>query len=80
MLVGYCLNRLDEPIFMALPKPILTEFGIHYRLESCVRHFDFMQCSCHVLFKMTQIQMLVDVPINTNSQVICCIYLVDFWN
>ena len=26
---------LDEPIFMAGPKPMLTEFGIHYRLESC---------------------------------------------
>ena len=34
--MGYRLNRLDEPIFMAVPKPMLTEFGIHYRLESCV--------------------------------------------
>ena len=34
--MGYRLNRLDEPVFMAVPKPILTEFGIHYRLESCV--------------------------------------------
>ena len=32
---GYCLNRLDEPVFMAVPKPMLTEIGIHYRLESC---------------------------------------------
>ena len=23
---------------MAVPKPMLTEFGIHYRLESCVLH------------------------------------------
>ena len=30
------LNRLDEPIFMAVSKPLLTEFGIHQRLESCV--------------------------------------------
>ena len=30
----YRLNRLDEPVFMAVPKPMLTEFGIHYRLES----------------------------------------------
>ena len=28
-------NRLDEPIFIAVAKPMLTEFGIHYRLESC---------------------------------------------
>ena len=33
--VGYRLNRLDEPVFMAGPKPMLTEFGIHQRLESC---------------------------------------------
>ena len=33
--MGYCLNRLDEPVVMAVPKPLLTEFGIHYRLESC---------------------------------------------
>ena len=33
--VGYRLNRLDEPVFIALSKPLLTEFGIHYRLESC---------------------------------------------
>ena len=33
--MGYHLNRLDEPVFMAVPKPMLTEFGIHDRLESC---------------------------------------------
>ena len=33
--MGYRLNCLDEPVFMAVPKPMLTEFGIHYRLESC---------------------------------------------
>ena len=33
--MGYRLNRLDEPVFMAVPKPMLTEFRIHYRLESC---------------------------------------------
>ena len=36
--MGYRLNRLDEPIFMAGPKPMQTEFGIHPRLESCVKH------------------------------------------
>ena len=34
--MGYRLNRLDEPIFMAVLKPMHTEFGIHYILESCV--------------------------------------------
>ena len=33
--VGYRLKRLDEPIFMAGPKPMRTEFGIRQRLESC---------------------------------------------
>ena len=33
--MGYHLNRLDEPVFMAGPKPMLTEFGVHHRLESC---------------------------------------------
>ena len=36
--MGYHLNRLDEPVFMAGPKPMRTEFGIHLRLESCVLH------------------------------------------
>ena len=33
--MGHRLNRLDEPDFMAVSKPVLTEFGIHHRLESC---------------------------------------------
>ena len=34
--MGYRLKSLDEPVFVAVPKPMLTEFGILYRLESCV--------------------------------------------
>ena len=33
--MGYRLNHLDEPVFMAVPKPMQTEFGIHSRSESC---------------------------------------------
>ena len=33
--MGYCLNCLDEPVLLAVPKPLLTEFGIHYILERC---------------------------------------------
>ena len=33
--MGYRLNRLDEPVFMEVPKSMQTEFGIHYILESC---------------------------------------------
>ena len=32
--MGYCLNRFDEPVFMAVRKPMLTESGIHCILES----------------------------------------------
>ena len=37
----YRLNRLNESVFMAVSKPLLTDFGIHYRLESCDLHFEF---------------------------------------
>ena len=33
--MAYRLNRLDQPVFMAVSKPLLTELGIHPRLESC---------------------------------------------
>ena len=33
--MGYHFNRLDEPVFMAGPKPVQTKFGIPHRLESC---------------------------------------------
>ena len=32
-----CFNSLDKPVFTAGPKLMLTEFGIHKRLESCER-------------------------------------------
>ena len=31
-----------EPVLIAGPKPLLTEFGIHYRLESCVGYLDLV--------------------------------------
>ena len=33
--MGYRFNRLDEPVFIAVSKLLLTEFGIHYILEGC---------------------------------------------
>ena len=27
--------QLDDPVFMAVPEPLRTEFGIRPRLESC---------------------------------------------
>ena len=42
--MGYRLNHLNEPVVIAVSKPLLTEFGIHHRLESCaveyrIHHF-----------------------------------------
>ena len=33
--MGHLLYRLDEPVLIAVSKPLLTEFGIHHRLENC---------------------------------------------
>ena len=40
--MGYRLNRLTEPVFIAVSKPLLTEFGIHYKLESCDSAFSVL--------------------------------------
>ena len=34
--VGYRSNRLDEPVFITVPKPLLTEFCTQERFESCL--------------------------------------------
>ena len=39
--MGYRLNCLDVTVFMAALKPMLTEFGIHNRLESCALLYAF---------------------------------------
>ena len=33
--LGYHSKCSNEPILMVWPKPLLTEFGIHHRLENC---------------------------------------------
>ena len=53
--MGYRLNRLDEPVFMAVSKPLLTEFGIHYKLESCdlcLHNCNVILCNGHLLFNL----------------------------
>ena len=56
--MGYHLNCLGESVSIAVSKPMLTEFGIHHILESCVlftsmkffqedfllRHYDSGEC------------------------------------
>ena len=43
--MGYHLNRPDEPVVMAGPKPMRTEFGIYHRLESCGKHYTKHKCA-----------------------------------
>ena len=39
------MNRLNEPVLMAVPKPMQTEFDIHLRLESCEGEYVFESAS-----------------------------------
>ena len=54
--MGYRLNRPDEPVLIAASKTLLTEFGIHHRLESCA-HLELkfvlkLLCNDLVAFRM----------------------------
>ena len=48
--MGYHLNCLDEPVVIAGPEPLLTDFGIHHRSEKCEpifgtpEHHNFSAC------------------------------------
>ena len=59
--MGYCLNRLDEPVFIAVSKPWLTEFGIHHGLESSGIHQKFEK---GVKVKYTLYRIALIVPPN----------------
>ena len=57
------MNCLDEPVFMAVPNPMLTEFGIRYRLESCetTLFVDSEETSfCRTLFSFPTIIVVVE--------------------
>ena len=53
--MGYSLIHLDVPVFIIVLKPLLTEFDIHNRLESCGKQLQiaiFIGTSCfckHIL-------------------------------
>ena len=51
------MNCLDEPIFIAVSKPLLTEFGIHHGLESCVAS----QCSIFSFFQMEELELRKEI-------------------
>ena len=55
--MGYRLNCLDEPVFVAVSKPLLTEFGIHYRLESCGACFYFLCVLPRVLSTLSRLRL-----------------------
>ena len=47
--VRYHLNH--EPVFMAGPKPMMTEFDIHQRLDSCDTVLSKVNSSFHLKVK-----------------------------
>ena len=56
--MGYRLNHLDKPVLMALPTPMQTQFGIHYRrvinlLPECSEHYinDRFEVKLHLNLK-----------------------------
>ena len=58
---------LDEPVFMAGPKPMRTEFGIHHRLESCALYWlSKLQCNrpSSVLNRDTNVKINFFDPLN----------------
>ena len=59
--MGYHLNCL-EPVFMAGPKPVPTEIGIHHKLESCVLPGDEINnlLSGSILFYFSRVQKKVE--------------------
>ena len=78
--MGYRLNRLDEPNFMAVSKPMQTEFGIHHRLESCVAQSKLHIALCqevHAKFELhisTARCLLHRIEQNDKSD-LCCVQL-----
>ena len=56
--MGYHLNCLDERVFIAVSKPLLTEFGIHLRLESCDMHILLKIKISKLFVKIEQIEII----------------------
>ena len=48
--MGHRLNRLDELVFIAVSKPLLTEFGIHLRFESWALYMYYNLYLCFQVF------------------------------
>ena len=65
--MGYSLNGHDEPIFMAGPKPMWTEFGIRHRLKSCGLVSKIVQYSVN-FFVFQVLEMICAIlPISANE-------------
>ena len=55
--MGYRLNRLDELVLIEVSKPLLTEFWIHHRLESCV-----MVSLLHFILSLLRVERCSEGP------------------
>ena len=64
--MGYHLSRLDEPVFKSVSKPLLTEFDIHHRLESCGQEYSQSQLKeakqSYSLLLMTTLVQISEAP------------------
>ena len=57
--MGY---RLNEPVFIAVSKPLLTEFGIHLRLESCEKYLTFYRICIISMCRIINLMFVVVWP------------------
>ena len=69
--MGYRLNRVDESVFMAGPKPMRSEFDIHQRLDSCDTVLSKVTSGFHLKIKNSKQHHLYKRKASSAS----CIYL-----
>ena len=77
--VRYGWTRLVEPILIAWPKPLLTEFGIHEIIESCDRYLveKCVYCSLGLeksFQKENSLYYFADRGRETNQNRLSCLY------
>ena len=69
--MGYNWNCLCEPILMAVPEPMLTDFCINHRLETCDIFFvKFCHWRCHDDFLKSGLNLpAVNIFISVRSNI-----------
>ena len=82
--MGYCLNCLDKPVFSAVPKPLLTEFGIHHRLESCASCCYLIRSTNLIDIRLPKMHFVINLRESLkacqNQMIVVISDIVDFFN